>query len=117
MPRGRPVRSIIRQRIVEIIYVLQQAYGYEIYKVYKAVYPLVTLRSIYYHLRKGVSTGEVRVKTIQRTEGDYSWGSQAEKVIYELGPHAKPTMDGSVKEYVDRMSHGSGENFKKRAAK
>lgn len=112
MPRGRPVRSMIRQRIVEILYFLQQAYGYEIYKVYKAVYPLVTLRSIYYHLQKGVSTGEFRIKTIQQTEGNYSWGSQAEKIIYELGPQAKPTVDGSVKEYLEQRKNST--NFKKR---
>jgi len=53
MPKGRPVKSEIRQNIVEILYFMKQGYGYEIYKVYVAIFPKVTMRSIYYHLRKG----------------------------------------------------------------
>ncbi|MBI2146854.1 hypothetical protein HYU19_00070 [Candidatus Woesearchaeota archaeon] len=102
MPRGRPVRSIIRQRMVEILSFLQQAYGYEIYKVYRSVYPAVTLRSMYYHLRKGVELGEFRVEKIETTAGDYSWGSQVEKIVYTLGPMARPVMDQVVKEYLEK---------------
>jgi len=48
--RGRPVKSEIRQNIVEILFYLKRAYGYDIYKVYIKIFPKVTLRSIYYHL-------------------------------------------------------------------
>jgi len=103
MPRGRPVRSQIRQNVVEILSFLGKAYGYAIYKVYKAVYPKVTLRSIYYHLRKGIQTGEFKVERIEKEKGDYSWGGEAEKIYYALGPQAKPTMDPKVKEYLDHV--------------
>jgi len=66
MTRGRPVRSVIRQNVVEILFHLGKAYGYDIYKIYKAVFPKVTLRSIYYHLKKGVSLGEFKVEKIEQ---------------------------------------------------
>lgn len=103
MPRGRPVKSQIRQNIIEILYFLGKAYGYDIYKVYKGVYPRVTLRSIYYHLRKGVQLGEFNVEKIEKEKGNYSWGGEAEKIYYVLGPNAKPTADHHVKEYLDSI--------------
>ena len=101
MPRGRPVRSQIRQNIVEILYFLGSACGYDIYKVYIEVYPKVTMRSIYYHLKKGASLDEFKVDKIEKVKGEYSWGPEAEKTFYILGPNAKPGMDSRVKEYLD----------------
>jgi len=100
--RGRPVESAIRQRIVEILYFLKEGYGYDIYKVYADVYPKATMRSIYYHLNKGVSLGEFKVKRIKAEKGNYSWGPEAQKKYYALGPNAKPKMDKKVKEYLDK---------------
>ncbi len=111
MPRGRPVKSQIRQHVVEILFFLGKAYGYDVYKVYKAVYPKVTLRSIYYHLHKGVQIGEFKVERIEREKGDYSWGSEAEKIYYTLGPNAKPTVDKSVKEHLDRIKRQTYEDM------
>ena len=101
MPRGRPVRSQIRQNIVEILYFLGSACGYDIYKVYIEVYPKVTMRSIYYHLKKGVELSEFKVEKIEQVKGDYSWGGEAEKIYYSLGEDATPKMDPRVKEYFD----------------
>ena len=50
--KGRPVESAIRQRIIEILYFLKEGYGYDIYKIYRDIFPHVTMRSIYYHLNK-----------------------------------------------------------------
>jgi len=99
--KGRPVRSEIRQNIVEILNFMKEGYGYEIYKVYVAIFPKVTMRSIYYHLKKGVSLEEFKVSKIERTKGDYSWGGEAEKIYYALGEKAKPILDEKVKEYFD----------------
>ena len=55
--RGRPVSSNIRDNVAEILYFMGKGYGYDIYKVYVNVFPKVTLRSIYYHLRKGTDLG------------------------------------------------------------
>ena len=90
MPRGRPVRSQIRQNIVEILYFLGSACGYDIYKVYIEVYPKVTMRSIYYHLKKGASLDEFKVDKIEKVKGEYSWGPEAEKTFYILLPNSKP---------------------------
>jgi hypothetical protein len=105
--RGRPVESAIRQRIIEILYFLKEGYGYDISKVYMAIYPKVTMRSIYYHLKKGVSLGEFKVKRIKSEKGNYSWGGEAQKVYYALGPKAKPKIDKKVKEYLDKQKKKS----------
>jgi hypothetical protein len=103
--RGRPVKSAIRQNIVEILFFLGRGYGYDIYKIYIALFPKVTLRSIYYHLRKGLDIGEFEIETIEKEKGDYSWGEMAEKIYYKLGNNADPKGNTKVKEYLN--------NFKK----
>ncbi len=99
--RGRPVKSQIRQNIVDILYFLGEGYGYEIYKIYREVFPKCTQKSIYYHLKKGVALGEFIVKKIEKEKGEFSWGSEVEKTYYSLGPNAKPTMNPQVKEVVE----------------
>ncbi len=79
-----------------------EAYGYQLYKAYKDIFPAVTLRVIYYHLKKGKSLGEFEVAGIKKTSGSYSWGPEAERVFYKLGPKAKPSILPEVKEYFAR---------------
>ena len=105
--RGRPVKSQIRKNIVEILFYIKKAYGYDIYKTYVKIFPKVTLRSIYYHLKKGLSTGEFQILNIEKEKGDYSWGAEAEKIYYGLGQNAKPTPNERVKEYFDNLSKPS----------
>jgi len=102
MPKGRPVKSEIRQNIVEILYFMKEGYGYEIYKAYITIFPKVTMRSIYYHLKKGVDLNEFKVSKIEREKGEYSWGGEAEKIYYSLGNNAKPVMNEKAKEYFDK---------------
>ncbi len=102
MGRGRPVKSSIRQNIVEILNVNDSLYGYDIYRIYREVFPQVTLRSIYYHLKKGVSTGEFIVKEVKREKGDFSWGTETEKIYYSLGPKAQPKGDQRVKDHFKK---------------
>ena len=101
MVRGRPIGSKVRQNIIEILYFLGSAHGYHIYKVYKNVYPSVTLRAIYYHLKKGLETEELTVVDIQKEQGDFSWGGEAEKIYYALGKRAKPSVDKRLKLFLD----------------
>lgn len=96
--RGRPVKSPIRQNIIEILHFIKKGYGYEIYKIYVKAFPKVTMRSIYYNLKKGTSLGELRIDKIESVKGKYSWGPEAEKKIYALGVNAKPKGDPRVKE-------------------
>ena len=102
MARGRPAKSEIRQNIVEILFFIKRGYGYDIYKIYREVFAPVTMRSIYYHLKKGVELGEFKVKKIKAEKGNYSWGGEAEKIYYALGPNAKPKIEKRVKEYLDK---------------
>lgn len=102
MARGRPPNSPIRQNIIEILYVMGRGYGYDIYKAYREIFPKVTMRSIYYQLKKGVELGELKIEKIERVQGDYSWGGEAEKIYYVLGDKAKPKMNPLVKEYFDK---------------
>ena len=101
--RGRPTYSKVRQNIVEILAYMETGYGYKIYKAYKDLFPAVTLRVIYYHLKKGTELGEFEVAEVKKTKGDYSWGPEAEKIYYKLGPKAKPRMDPEVREYFARQ--------------
>lgn len=111
MPRGRPVRSEIRQNIVELLFHLQKGYGYQIAKQYNTLFPPVTQRSIYYHLRKGVLTGEFLVHKIEEERGDFSWGSIAEKTYYALGKEALPKGDARV---TERLGQWQKPNFKEK---
>lgn len=99
MARGRPTKSVIRQNIVEILYVMGEGYAYDIHRVYTQIFPKTTLRSIYYHLKKGSSIGEFSVKSIKKEKGDYSWGPEAEKIYYKLGPRATPKLNPRVREF------------------
>ena len=107
MKKGRPVKSEIRQNIIEILNFVSKAYGYEIYKVYVRIFPKVTLRSIYYHLKKGLDLGEFTINKVEKEKGDYSWGAEAEKIYYALGPNAKPSGNDRVKDYVDTKAPSS----------
>ncbi len=103
MKRGRPIKSQIRQNIIEILYFLKEGYAYQLYKIYRDIFPKVTMRSIYYHLNKGKSLGEFEVSKVEKEKGEYSWGGEAEKIYYKLGSKAKPTMIKDVKDYLDSM--------------
>ena len=102
MVKGRPVKSEIRQNIVEILYFMKEGYGYDIYKAYVVIFPKVTMRSIYYHLKKGIDLHEFKVSKIEKEKGDYSWGPEAEKTYYSLGSAAKPKLDPRVKEFFEK---------------
>ncbi|MBI2139035.1 hypothetical protein HYU13_05575 [Candidatus Woesearchaeota archaeon] len=104
MRRGRPHKSQIRQNIVEILYFLHEGYGYDLFKHYKSLFSPVTMRVIYYHLRTGKNLGEFKVNKISNERGDFSWGSNAEKIYYGLGEHAKPSGDARVKSYFENFA-------------
>jgi hypothetical protein len=100
--QGRPLGSKVRQNIVEILYFYRQLHGYDLFKIYKELYPPVTMRLIYYHLKKGVDTGEFRVEKIDKKAGTYSWGATSENVIYALGQSANPMIEPHVKYYWEK---------------
>lgn len=101
--RGRPIGSRVRANLIEILYFKGKAYGYDLYKDYCELFPKITLRLVYYHLRKGVALGEFSLEHVKIEKGEYSWGGEAEKKYYKLGPNAKPRMDKKVKAYFERV--------------
>ena len=99
--RGRPVKSQIRQNIVEILNFLEEGYGYDIYKIYSEIFSKCAQKSIYYHLKKGIATGEFIIKKVEKEKGNFSWGSEVEKTYYALGPKASPKAEPRIKEAVE----------------
>ncbi|MEM2954421.1 MAG: hypothetical protein QW625_00500 [Candidatus Nanoarchaeia archaeon] len=95
--RGRIAGSAIRDNLIEILYHLKEAYAYELYRAYKKVFGPVNIRSVYYNLSKGKDLGVFEIKEIKKVEGDFSWGSNAERVIYKLSANATPKGNDSVK--------------------
>jgi DNA-binding PadR family transcriptional regulator len=100
MPRGRPLKSTVRQNIIEILS-HKSAYGYELYKYYRDLFPDVTMRNIYYHLKKGLETGEIRIERVEKQQGSYSWGAEVERTYYAIGEKAQPKGDLRVKKYFE----------------
>jgi len=97
--KGRPPNSQIRQNMIEILYHLKSAYGYQISKEYHKIFGSATRRVIYYHLKKGLSLEEFEIDRIEQEKGEFSWGNMAEKIYYKLGKRAEPR--GNKK--VERM--------------
>lgn len=104
MQRGRPVKSEIRQNIIEILAVIGKSYGYRIHKIYNEIFPQTTRENVYYHLRKGVKLGEIAVEEVKQEQGDYSWGRIVEKTYYKTGPKAQPKGDERVKQFFKKQS-------------
>ncbi len=106
MARGRPPKSQVRENLIEVLHVLKRGYGYELYKAYIIVFPAVSMRTIYYHLRKGTQYGMFKVQRVQVEPGDYSWGPDAEKVYYIVGPKGMPKKNprvrASLKEFLSQ---------------
>ena len=102
MSRGRPSKSEIRQNIVDIVYFLKKGYGYDIYKIYRAIFPSITMRSVYYHLKQGTKLEEFKVEKIEKEQGNYSWGSEAEKIYYSLGKNANARINERIKSYLEK---------------
>lgn len=95
--RGRKPGSVIRQNVVEILAHMKSAYAYQISKVYMRVYPKVEIRSIYYHLRKGLALREFSIDKVKTASSPDGTG----QIFYTLGPDAKPKGDPKVKRNLE----------------
>ena len=79
--------SKIRQRIATILYHTGPNYGYQIYKDYVKVFGKILMRTFYYNLTKGLSTGEFVIVEVKEEQGAFTWGSKVERVYYDIGPN------------------------------
>ena len=87
-----------------ILYFLERAHGYEIYKIYREIFPKCTQRVVYYHLNQGVKLNLFEVDKIIKEEGNFSWGTHAEKIYYALGRNAFPKIDERVKKFLENRN-------------
>ncbi len=101
--RGRPRGSIIRQNMVDLLYHLKKAYGYEIHRHYIKLFSPCTLRSIHHHLNFGLKTGEFDLVEQKKETGSFSWGDSVEKSYYTLGKEARPKKNENIAEYVSSL--------------
>lgn len=85
---GRPIKSLIRDRMQQIVDALGVSYGYEIFKVYEGAFSPIDLRSMYYHLRKGVDLDVFELVGVKEEKGAYTWGDYSMRRYYVLGPAA-----------------------------
>lgn len=82
--QGRPLGSNVRNNIIALLSREGPMHGYELYQKYIEQYPAVTMRLIYYHLKKGVSIGDLKVHKIEKKKGNYSWGNEVQNVVYSV---------------------------------
>lgn len=99
MKKGRPLKSIVRDRLTEILYVINSETAYNLHKFYFEIFGKISQRNIYYQLQKGVALDLFQVENVVDEKGDFSWGDVARKTYYKLGKQAKPKIDVNVVEY------------------
>jgi len=103
MKRGRPPGNPVRQNLTELLAQFGELYGYEAYKHYLKIFPKVSIRAVYYCFSKGVKTGYFKVAKVEKSQGKYSWGPEAQRVYYALGDLAKPQGDYKVRKYYETV--------------
>lgn len=103
MKRGRPPGSPVRQNMIELLAQFGELHGYDAYRHYAKIFPTVSMRAVYYCLRKGAKNGYFKVARTEKKAGTYSWGPEAQRVYYALGELAKPAGDLRVKRYYDEQ--------------
>ena len=96
---GRPKKSLIRDRLVNILSILGEVHGYKLWKIYNSIYDNITSRVVYYHLDVGNDIDLFDVKKVKIKKGNYSWGKNSEIIVYKLSKNANPNPERSLKEY------------------
>ena len=99
--RGRAVGSAIRDNLIELLFHVKAAHAYALYQKYKKAFGPVNIRSVYYNLTKGKELGVFAVKKIEKVEGNFSWGTTVERIVYGLTEKAKPKGDQKIKEALN----------------
>ncbi len=109
--KGRPAGSFTRENILKIVAALGISYGYEIYKIYREFFGRITLRNVYYNLRKGVELLQLAEVGAQEILGNFTWGRVVERKYYILGPLSKIN-DAEVEELRIRIKGENTANLK-----
>ncbi len=78
-----PKKSIVRQRLAEILFVAGSLTAYQAHKHYLQLFGPVSQRNVYYQLERGEAVEQFSKEVVEE-EGDFSWGSVSRKVYYSL---------------------------------
>jgi hypothetical protein len=103
MPRGRPSKSIVRDRLVEMLFVAGKLTAYDAHKHYLKLFGAVSQRNIYYQLQRGEAQGIFKKELVEET-GHYTWGTTAQKIYYSLTPLAQPHINKDIRTYFLEVS-------------
>ena len=95
---GRPLRSIVRERLKEILAMRPHLTAYEAHKLYCSLFAKVSQRNIYYQLKKGFDLDEFVCEELFE-KGHNSWGDTTRKIYYSLSPNQKISVSKDVFEF------------------
>ncbi|MFO7872169.1 MAG: hypothetical protein R6U26_00830 [Candidatus Undinarchaeales archaeon] len=101
MGRGRPPNSPVRDRMQMIVDALGVTYGYEIHKAYEEIFEPIELRSMYYHLKKGVELNQFEEVGVEKVKGPFTWGDVSIRKYYILGPEAEKRATAEVQKVIE----------------
>jgi hypothetical protein len=99
--RGRPVKSVVRDRLCEILSVKSPLTAYDAHKLYCSLFAKTSQRNVYYQLSRGVALDVFLQEVVQET-GDFSWGSVSRKIYYRLSPSQKIVVSDHVYRSLSR---------------
>ncbi len=83
MIAGRPSKSVVRDNLMELLFVFGKLTAYDAHKHYIKLFAKTSRRNVYYQLQKGCDTGLFDKEQVTE-KGDYSWGTESKKVYYTL---------------------------------
>ena len=102
MPRGRPSKSDVRDKLAEMLFIAGKLTAYDAHKHYIQIFAATTRRNVYYQLQKGESLGLFK-KEIVDEKGDYSWGEQVRKIYYSLKSKDNIQVNIAINKHFDEM--------------
>ena len=101
---GRPPRSIVRERLAEMLFIVGKLTAYDAHKHYVQLFSPATQRNVYYQLRRGVDIGIFKIADVVEEPGEYSWGPTTRKVYFELSKTATPQFNKHIKNYFEEQN-------------
>ena len=107
--RGRPLKSVVRDRLKEMLYIAGSLTAYEAHKYYINLFSKASQRNIYYQLQKGVDIGMFKIYEVVEEKGNYSWGPISRKVYYELADREGATINESIQEYFQELKNNQSD--------
>ena len=100
--RGRPSKSIVRDRLAEMLFIVGKMTAYDAHKHYIKIFASTSRRNVYYQLEKGEEQN-IFNKDVVEEKGDFSWGSISRKIYYSLKSTEGIQINKLIKKYFDEV--------------